>query len=306
MSPLRSLLRKFVPARFLARVNYISHADDRAIDLEYRLQKVTRLFLQQRYPEVMEANSDSADLRDHELSIYSQEGVDGLLLRIFSKIGVARRRFVEIGCGDGRECNTANLSLNLGWSGLLIDSDELRLASARRFYARMLQHKSADVRIIDSHLTRENVNQVVASAGQSGEIDLLSIDVDGNDYWIWKALTAVEPRVVVAEYNASFGPEQAVTVPYDPSFDCSRAHPSRFYHGASLAALAKLGAEKGYALVAVESQGVNAIFVRQELAEGAFPALDPKQAFVPHFQRSKQMGQAEQYALIKDLELVKV
>lgn len=306
MSPLRSLLRKFVSARFLARVNYISHADDRAIDLEYRLQKVTRLFLQQRYPEVMEANSDSTALSDHELSVYSQEGVDGLLLQVFSKIGVARRKFIEIGCGDGRECNTANLSLNLGWSGALIDSDELRLASARKFYGRMLQHKRAEVRILNSHLTRENVNQVVAAGGESGEIDLLSIDVDGNDYWIWKALTVVEPRVVVVEYNASFGPEQAVTVPYDPSFDCSKAHPSGFYHGASLAALTRLGAEKGYALVAVESQGVNALFVLQALAEGVFPTLDPLEAYVPHFQRGKKMGQAEQYALIKDLELVRV
>jgi len=306
MSPLRSLLRKFVPARFLARVNYISHADDRAIDLEYRLQKVTRLFLQQHYPEITGASSDSDRLSEHELSIYSQEGVDGLLLQIFSKIGAAQRKFVEIGCGDGRECNTANLSLNLGWSGALIDSDELRLASARKFYGRMLQHKSAEVRILDAHLTRANVNQVVAAAGESGEIDLLSIDVDGNDYWIWKALTVVEPRVVVAEYNASFGPGQAVTVPYDPNFDCSKAHPSGFYHGASLAALTRLGAEKGYALVAVDSQGVNAVFVKQELADGVFPTLDPTQAYVRHFQRGKKMSQAEQYALVKDLELVKV
>lgn len=306
MSPLRSLLRRFVPARFLARVNYISHADDRAIDLEYRLQKVTRLFLQQRYPEITGAGSDSAALGDHELSIYSQEGVDGLLLQIFSKIGAVRRRFVEIGCGDGRECNTANLSLNLGWSGALIDSDELRLASARKFYGRMLQHKSAEVRIVNAHLTPENVNQVVAAAGESGEIDLLSTDVDGNDYWIWKALSVVEPRVVVAEYNASFGPEAAVTVPYDPNFECSKAHPSGFYHGASLAALSKLGAAKGYALVAVESQGVNAVFVRQSLAEGVFPTLHSIEAYVPHFQRGKKMGQAEQYALIKDLEVVTV
>jgi hypothetical protein len=306
MSPYRSLLRKILPARFLARVNHISHADDRALDLESRLQNVTRILLQQRYPELTEAASDSAPIRGHEFSIYSQEGVDGLLLHIFSKIGVARRRFVEIGCGDGRECNTANLSLNLGWSGTLIDADQLKIASARQFYGRMLRHKSAEVNILESRLTRENVNQVVAGPGVAGEIDLLSIDIDGNDYWIWKELSVVEPRVVVIEYNASFGPEEALVVPYDPEFDCFQAHPSGFYHGASLAAVTKLGAAKGYALIAVESQGVNALFVRQDLAKGVFPALDPQKAYVPHFQRGKLMGQAEQYDLIKDLELVNI
>lgn len=306
MSAFRSLLRKLLPARFLSRVNYISHADERAIDLEYRLQKVTRLLLDQRYPELGETGSPPGAIRDHEFSIYSQEGVDGILLHVFSKVGVARRRFVEIGCGDGRECNTANLSLNLGWSGTLIDVDRLKLASARQFYSRMLQHRDTQVQILHSHLTRENVNQVLAGAGVSGEIDLLSIDLDGNEYWIWKALTAVAPRVAVVEYNASFGPDRAVTIPYDPDFNCFEAHPSRLYHGASLAALAKLGAAKGYALIGVESQGVNALFVRQDLAQGVFPALDPTRAYVPHFQRGKTMEQTEQYALIKDLELVKV
>ena len=306
MSAFRSLLRKLLPAHFLARVNYISHADDRAIDLENRLQKVARLLLQQRYPELTEAGSRPTTIRDREFSIYSQEGVDGILLHIFSKIGVGQRRYVEIGCGDGRECNTANLSLNLGWSGILIEVDELRLASARQFYDRMLQHNNTEVQILNSHVTRENVNQVIAGAGVPDEIDLLSIDLDGNEYWIWKALTVVEPRVAVVEYNASFGPDQAVTIPYDPDFNCFEAHPSGFYHGASLAALTKLGASKGYALICVESQGVNAVFVRQDLAKGVFPTLDPVEAYVPHLQRGKMMEQTQQYALIKNLELVKV
>ena len=170
----------------------------------------------------------------------------------------------------------------------------------------MLQHKSTEVQILKSHLTRENVNHVIAGAGVSGEIDLLSIDIDGNEYWIWKELTVVLPRVVVVEYNASFGPEEAVTIPYDPDFNCFEAHPSGLYHGASLAALTDLGAAKGYALIGVESQGVNAVFVRQDLAKGVFPSLDPPQAYMPHFQRGKMMEQTEQYALIKDLELVKV
>ena len=91
--------------------------------------------------------------------------------------------------------------------------------------------------------------------------DLLSIDIDGNDYWVWNAIDG-QPRLVVIEYNSSFGPDRAVTIPYDPSFDRFQHHPFGIYHGASIAALAKLGAAKGYALVGGDSNGVNAFFVR--------------------------------------------
>ena len=306
MSPLRSLLRRVFSPRLLARVNHISHSDDRALDLEYRLREVTRLLLRQQYPKLLQAGASPAPLREAEFSIYSQEGVDGILLAIFSEIGVEHERFVEIGCGDGRECNTANLSLNLNWSGTLIDADPVRLASARRFYDRMLKLQTAEVTIVETYLTRDNVNQVITDSGVSGEIDLLSIDLDGNDYWIWNELTAVQPRVVVAEYNASFGPDEAITVPYAADFDCFSAHPSGFYHGASLAALAKLADSKGYTLVAVESQGVNAIFLRRDLAERSYDALEPIQAYTPHFQRGRLMSQQQQYSLIKGLELVRV
>ncbi len=112
--------------------------------------------------------------------------------------------------------------------------------------------------------------------GFTGDVDLLSLDVDGNDYWVWQALTACSGRVVVLEYNSMFGPDRAVTIPYDPKFN-RRDH--RFcYFGASLAALTKLSASKGYRLVAVEPTGVNAFFLRDDIAP-AIPAVDPAAAY---------------------------
>jgi hypothetical protein len=123
-------------------------------------------------------------------------------------------------------------------------------------------------------VTRENINDLVSSHGFAGEIDLLSIDIDGIDYWVWEQLTSCRPRVVIVEYNPFLGADRSVTIPYDPEFDRHRFDVPRFaYYGASLRALVKLGARKGYRLVLVEPRGVNAFFVREDLA-AAVPALD--------------------------------
>ena len=125
-------------------------------------------------------------------------------------------------------------------------------------------------------ITPEFVNELVRQHGFAGEVDLLSIDVDGNDYWVWEALTECTSRVVVLEYNSMFGPDRAVTIPYDPSFN-RRDH--RFcYFGASLAGLTRLSQRKGYRLVAVDPTGVNAFFLRNDLAP-EIPAVDPRSAY---------------------------
>jgi hypothetical protein len=132
------------------------------------------------------------------------------------------------------------------------------------------------VTALHAWVTRENVNELIASHGFDGEIDFFSLDLDGVDYWIWDAMTACSPRVVVLEYNSMFGPSRAVTVPYDPAFDRSRHH--TMYFGASLAAWTVLAAAKGYRLVAVEPAGINAFFLRNDVAP-QIPACDPRSAY---------------------------
>lgn len=155
------------------------------------------------------------------------------------------------------------------------------------------------------HLTAENINETISGAGAHGEIDLLSIDVDGNDYWLWETLDVIEPRVVVIEYNASFGP-RSISVPYDPGFVRFRKHPSGWYHGASLAALAKLGRRKGYDLVGADSRGVNALFVRADARRGCLRAVRAEEAYYPQKKRLAVATVEQQLEAIQHLDFVEI
>jgi hypothetical protein len=241
-----------------------------------------------------------------ELKIRSQNGEDGILLFIFSQIGTTDRRFVEFGVGDGSICNTANLSLNWGWSGLLMEARTSDVESARRNYRKWLGADSHQVRIRKAFVTAENINELLPIEGFQGPIDLLSIDIDGNDYWVWKAIKQIEPRVVIVEYNASFGPKESVTIPYDPQFNAYKFHVSGIFHGASLAALRKLGEEKGYALVGCDSRGVNAFFVRKELLSAGLQAVSEEEAWFPHFDRSRTHSLARQQELLSSFPSIQV
>jgi hypothetical protein len=211
-------------------------------------------------------------LRNVEFRSFSQNGEDGILLYIFSVIGSTNRKAVEICAGDGMECNIANLIINHGWTGLLFDADEAKIARGRQLYGGLSDTFIRPPQLVHTWITTDNVNNLVRGHGFEGEIDLLSLDIDGNDYWIWKALDCIQPRVIVLEYNAWWGPHRSVTVPYDPAFqvDLSR---QPLYCGASLAAFVKLAREKGYRLVGSDRMEINAFFVRSDLGCDLLPEV---------------------------------
>jgi hypothetical protein len=242
-------------------------------------------------------------LNRYEARVYSQNGEDGILAYLVSRIGAASRSFVEFGIGDGSECNSANLSLTFGWRGLLLEADPELADRARQFYGS--RPTAPDVAIVTARATPATIDGLLRRHGVDGEVDILSLDIDGNEYWLWQAISAIDPHVVVAEYNASFGPERSVTVPYREGFDRYRAHPSGFYHGASLTALTKLAESKGYMLVGCESRGVNAFFVKREAAAGKLQALEPADAFFPIWERA-HLPVEEQFGQIRHLALVEV
>lgn len=275
---------------------------ERLADLEENMARL----LMSRYPELAAKDDQAARLLARELKVFSQHGEDGLLLYLFSQIGAQSRTFVEFGISDGRECNAANLALNFGWSGLLMDCVEANVEFARSHYAAKLGPDAGRVKIDLQMVTAENINPLLAEHDMAGEIDLLSIDIDGNDYWVWKAIDRVNPRLVVIEYNASLGPRRAATVRYVPQFDRFGAHPSGYYHGASLAAMAKLGAEKGYVLVGCDSSGANAFLVRRDLMGGELRELTPAECFYPHRRRIGAQSLEQQMAVTSMLEFVEV
>ena len=244
-------------------------------------------------------------LRRFEFRVYSQNWADGILLYLFSVLSTTDRRFIEFGCGDGRECNTANLSINFGWRGLLMDRDRAYADAARAYYLERLG-LDGGVRVAHRKIDRDNVNDAIRELGLEGELDLLSIDIDGNDYWVWEALEVVRPRVVVIEFNPSFGIDKAITVPYDPDFDRFAKHQSGFYHGASLTALVKLAKAKGYMFVHAESAGVDAFFVRRDVGEGRVREFTQEKLYVPSPERAWAGPPWAQYEMVRHLGVVEV
>jgi methyltransferase FkbM-like protein len=234
-----------------------------------------------------------------EARVYSQNGEDGILAWLLAEVGASNRTFVEFGIGDGSECNTANLSRTFGWSGLLMEADAESVERASVFYRRF-----PGVRVVHAEVTPENVDALLLEHGP-GQVDLLSIDIDGNDYWVWRAITAIDPRVVVIEYNATFGAERSVSVPQKDGFDRYDEHVSGFYHGASLSALAKLGRDKGYALVGCDSRGANAFFVRRDLLGEPLVEVDVDAAWFPLWERA-HLDSEQQFAQVSHLPLVDV
>jgi hypothetical protein len=301
---LRDLRNRWRPLRRRLQQRFGLGRHGGAGRLEAAEYEIARL-LRRLYPAVAAEPFRDAGFRDHEARLHSQNGEDGLLLHIFQTIGVTDRRVVEFGIEDGRECLARTLLVSFGWSGLVMDCEEANVADARRFFHDECGLSAARVRVVRTFVTAENINGVLSENGMTGDVDLLSIDIDGNDFWVWKAISAIRPRVVAIEYNASFGPDEALTVEYDPHFDRKAKHASGWYHGASIAALARLGRERGYSLVGGDSSGINAFFVRTELTSDALPEVSPSEAWRPHRSRSRKATAAEQLALLRGLPLVR-
>lgn len=209
-------------------------------------------------------------LSDTGFRVFSQFEEDGKLLYIFSVIGMTNKTFVEIGSDDGINSNCANLHFNFGWHGLFIDGNEKAVKRGKKFYSRYPHPWNYPPRFACEMIGRENINEIIKQNGFEGEIGLLSIDIDGNDYWVWDALEVVRPQVVIIETHNEFGLEDIV-VPYDPAYFFPGRHP--VYHGASPVAMTQLARQKGYRLAGANELGFNFIFVRRGLAENEIPEV---------------------------------
>lgn len=215
-------------------------------------------------------------LRAAEFRVFSQWGEDGIIQHLINTVPIEHRNFVEFGVEDYSEANTRFLLMHDNWSGLLLDGDPDNIARIRRDDLSWRYTLKAECAFI----TRENINELLSRNGMAGDVGLLSIDIDGNDYWVWEALEVIKPRIVVIEYNSRFGPSRAVSVPYDAGFTRAKAHHSTIYYGASLAALVRLGEHKGYDFVGSNSTGCNAFFVRRELRPACLARRTAQEEFV--------------------------
>ena len=238
---------------------FMAAREHASIDLDGALHE-----LQRRHAEIDAGPGElrgGLDLTAFELRSYSQNGEDGVLAEILRRIGAPSRYFVEFGAGPGDEGNCVLLAVVAGWQGLLIESDVAEYEELRRRYAGQNR-----VKTIHALVTSANVESLFAGAHVPRGPDVLSIDVDGADYWIWEAMDTFRPRVVVIEYNGGIDPQRRLVQPraYAGGWDRTQ------YYGASLASMRHLAEQKRYRLVHTDLSGTNAFFVRSDLAGRAF------------------------------------
>lgn len=253
---------------------------------------------------------EAPTLRDAEFRVHSQFGEDGIIQWLNHRVPIEHDVFVEFGVENYSESNTRFLLEHDNWRGLVIDGGSEHLGFLRRSGLEWRHWIDARTAFID----RDNVNRVIQETGIEGDIGLLSIDIDGNDYWVLEAVDVVSPRILIVEYNSVFGPDAEVTVPYDPEFVRGRKHPSNLYWGASLPAVDRAARAKGYVLVGGNRAGNNAFWVRRDVV-GEVPEASVADAWAPsRFRESRDADgnltlvgdHAARLALIADMPVVDV
>jgi hypothetical protein len=233
-----------------------------------------------------------ATLADAEFRVTSQWGEDGIIEWLVHKLPNTNRSFIEFGVENFQEANTRFLLQNRGWRGLIIDGSSANMDYVRR----EALHWMFDLVAVNSFVTAENINDLIKQNGFAGELGILSVDIDGNDYWVLKAIDCVRPAILIAEYNSVLGDRHAITVPYEPAFERLKAHHSGQYFGASIKAMIALASEKGYEFVGTNSNGVNAFFIRKDLAGPVLASIASVKAWPARHRDSRDSRGALTYA----------
>lgn len=218
------------------------------------------LMLGRLLSETVKHRKSISTLCDVEFKAFSQWGDDGIIQWLINNLEISNKTFVEFGVGNYRESNTRFLLMNDNWSGFVMDGSKVNIARiiySDYYWRHALLAKAVFIDV-------DNINDLLSSSGLEREVGILHIDLDGNDYWIWREITAISPVVTILEYNSLFGVDRAITIPYSKSFFRGKGHYSNLYFGASLPALYKLSIDKGYAFIGCNSAGNNAYFVRKE------------------------------------------
>ncbi len=206
--------------------------------------------------------------------VFSQRGEDGVIQYLISQIEIPNPVFVEFGVETYIESNTRFLLINDNWSGLVIDGCQKNIDFIQRDFI----YWKYDITAKQAFITKDNIDALISETIKIRDIGLLSVDIDGNDYFVWESIQCINPRIVICEYNSAFGPDKKLSVPYADDFVRSKAHYSELYFGASLAAFCHLADQKGYDFVGTTKAGVNAYFVRKDLS-GPFKKFSPASGY---------------------------
>ncbi|MBD1156067.1 hypothetical protein IDG96_02495 [Pelagibacterales bacterium SAG-MED16] len=228
--------------------------------LENKKNDTSKILLAKSLIHNIKKISNLQKIEEIEFKVFSQFGDDGIIQFLINQIDLPKSRkfFIEFGVENYNESNTKFLLLNDNWSGLIIDGGKTNINLIKNSY----YYWKHDLSAHNFFITRENLNNFFKKKIKNKNIGILSIDIDGNDYWIWESIEEIEPIFVIIEYNSLFGESNLLTIPYDSNFERVKSHYSCKYYGASLSALKKLGESKGYKYLFTNSARNNAYFVK--------------------------------------------
>lgn len=269
--------------------------DSESINQQLQLNLVTQYRTQFRAGVVPFDSISDAGFR-----CYSEFEEDGILLYVLAAIGMKNRQVVEIGCGNGAINMSTNLILNHRYKGYLFDGSSSSIKAADAFYRSKKDCGPIRPELTETWITRENINLVLETAGAIGEIDVLSLDIDGNDWHIWDAINVIQPRLCVFETNDIIPGDLSVTIPYVPDFDyLSLPERQRDFRSASLLAMSRLSASKGYRLIGSHRHGYNVFFLREDVGKDVFPEVSIDAV---HNNPWTRYGQSMRWPMVRDME----
>lgn len=233
---------------------------------------------------ILNKNKNTNNINDYEFKVFSQWGEDGIIQHLIQTIEIKNKTFIEFGVEDFFESNCRFLLLKDDWKGFVIDGSNSNIQRLKNSYFYWRHHLVS----IAKFITKDNINEILAKSDFEEDLGILSIDLDGNDYYILDAIQNFKPRILICEYNPYYGDTRKITIPYKPDFYRTAAHHSNLYWGASLAAMTHLAHLKGYSLIGTGSMGSNAFYVRNDLLNDKLDVLTVKEAYSPaNFRESR-------------------
>lgn len=243
-------------------------------------------------------------IREAGFRCYSQFEEDGIILYLLTMIGVDAGTVIEMCCGNGEECMATNLILNHGYKGFLFDGSETNIHAATQFFNAKKDCLLVKPDLKCSWITTENVNELLTSSGVPRDVDFFSLDIDGNDYWVWEAIEVISPKVCCFETHDIIPSNKSLTIPYDPNFYCwSRPLELQDFRSVSLAAMVKLSKRKGYRLIGSHKHGFNVFFMRDDIGNDFFPEVSIVDV---HNNPWTKYGQDQRWESVKNLGWVEV
>ena len=252
----------------------------------------------------------SKRLKDFEFKVFSQWGEDGIIQHLTRAVDIKNKTVIEFGVEDFFESNCRFLMMKDDWRGFVIDGSRVNIARLKKSNFYWKHHLDA----VDAFITKDNINALLAKSGFDADLGILSVDLDGNDYYVLEAIENFRPRILICEYNPIFGATRKISVPYSTNFQRTAAHSSNLYWGASLGAMTHIADIKGYALVGTNTASTNAFYVRKELVNSRIEVLSVEEAYSPSNYRDSRdengaltfIGGADRFEVIRGLPVFDV